>query len=84
MNYIPSSLIFFFVCGFRVSISLCHPCCHGTYYVDQAVLNLQRSACLCLPSAVIKSVHQHTHPKGFLSHLHLLQIEQSMEWKLGK
>ena len=65
MNYIPSSLIFFFVCGFRVSISLCHPCCHGTYYVDQAVLNLQRSACLCLLSASIKSVHQHTHPRRF-------------------
>ena len=65
MNYIFSSLIFFFVCGFRVSISLCHPSCRRTYYVDQAVLNLQRSACLCLLSARIKSVHQHTHPRRF-------------------
>ena len=65
MNYIPSPFHFFFLFGFRVSISLCDPSCHGTYYVDQAVLNLQRSACLCLLSARIKSVHQHTHPRRF-------------------
>ncbi|GAB1287840.1 Annexin A9 [Apodemus speciosus] len=36
--------------------SLCSPGCPGTHSVDQAGLKLQRSACLCLPSAGTKGV----------------------------
>ncbi|GAB1294594.1 DNA topoisomerase 2-binding protein 1 [Apodemus speciosus] len=37
-------------------VSLCSPGCPGTHSVDQAGLELQKSACLCLPSAGIKGV----------------------------
>jgi hypothetical protein len=33
--------------------------CPGTHFVDQAGLGTQKSACVCLPSAGIKSVRHH-------------------------
>jgi hypothetical protein len=33
--------------------------CPGTHFVDQAGLELKKSARLCLPSAGIKGVHHH-------------------------
>jgi hypothetical protein len=44
---------------FRDKTSLCIPGCPGTQAVDQADLNTQRSAYLCLLSAEIKGVHHH-------------------------
>jgi hypothetical protein len=38
---------------------LCSPGCPGTNSVNQAVLETQKSACLCLPSAGIKGVRHH-------------------------
>jgi hypothetical protein len=37
--------------------------CYGTHYIDQADLELKRSACLSLPSAGIKAVCYHALPK---------------------
>ncbi|GAB1296005.1 Glutamine--fructose-6-phosphate aminotransferase [Apodemus speciosus] len=48
---------FFFASDARVS--LCSPGCPGTHSVDQAGLELKKSACLCLPSAGIKGVRHH-------------------------
>ncbi|GAB1298665.1 Protein RFT1 homolog [Apodemus speciosus] len=40
-------------------VSLCSPGCPGTHSVDQAGLELQKSTCLCLPSAGITGMRHH-------------------------
>ena len=47
------------------SRQLCSPCCPGTQYVDQAGLELKRSAFLCIPSAEIKGVYHYAWPTAF-------------------
>jgi hypothetical protein len=64
-----SYLAFFFLLFlvFRDRVSLCSPGCPGTHFVDQAGLETQKSACLCLPSAGIKGVRHHAQViSGFL------------------
>ncbi|GAB1284876.1 Fer-1-like protein 5 [Apodemus speciosus] len=43
-------------------VSLCSPGCPGTHSVDQAGLELKKSACLCLPSAGITGTSYHYVP----------------------
>jgi hypothetical protein len=50
-------VLFCFV--FQDRVSLYSPGCPGTHSVGQAGLELQKSACLCLPSAGIKGVRHH-------------------------
>jgi hypothetical protein len=54
---------------FQDRVSLCSLGCPGTHSVDQAGLELKRSTCLCLPSAVIKGVHHHQSQSLMYSHL---------------
>jgi hypothetical protein len=56
--------LFFVFLGDRVS--LCSPGCPGTHSVDQAGLELRKSACLCLPSAGIKGMCHHCPANLFL------------------
>jgi hypothetical protein len=44
---------------FRERVSLYSPGCPGTHSVDQAGLDLKKSACLCLTNAGIKGVSHH-------------------------
>ncbi|GAB1285682.1 Cyclic AMP-dependent transcription factor ATF-6 alpha [Apodemus speciosus] len=47
---------------FCSGVSLCSPGCPGTHSVDQAGLELQKSACLCLPSAGTKDIKAEPQP----------------------
>jgi hypothetical protein len=56
LNYIAALWFWFLV--FQDRVSLYSPGCPGTYFVDQAGLEL-RTTCLCLPSAGIRGeLHQ--------------------------
>jgi hypothetical protein len=54
----PSPSFFCFVLFFETGF-LYSPGCPGTHFVDQAGLRTQKSTCLCLPSAGIKSMRRH-------------------------
>jgi hypothetical protein len=51
---------------FQDRVSLYSTGCPGTHFVDQAGLETQKSACLCLPSAGIKGVRHHARQRIFL------------------
>jgi hypothetical protein len=51
---------------FRDRVFLCSPGSLGTHSVDQAVLELKKSACLCFLSAGIKGVCHHRPAQGKL------------------
>jgi hypothetical protein len=50
----------YFLLLFWDRVSLYRPGCPGTHFVDQAGVETQKSACLCLPSSGIKGVLHHT------------------------
>jgi hypothetical protein len=61
------STCFFCLFVFQVRVSLCSSGCPGAHSVDQGVLELKRSTCLCLQSAGIKAMRQHCPVRVFAS-----------------
>jgi hypothetical protein len=64
--------VFCLFCFFRDRVSLYSPGCPGTHFVDQAGLELQKSALLCLPSAGIKGVLHYAQLTLCLNHKYSL------------
>lgn len=65
-----------FIITFNDRVLLCNHSWPGMYYIEQLVLSLQRSSCLCFSHAGVKGVCHHT-PKRQVLMLTFIQSAQS-------